>query len=170
MGTFNPSMQKATLSAIDSDVHGLISKRTAELDGVSVTEVTFAPGARWSNDLKSYAGTELCELPHVRSCSTGDSPSGWPTDRARSSRQACARCRRPHAPSTTWHTWRLSTVNQGFGRAASCLGGDVSAASVPLAGTTPRLPIGIDGESVLLDLPVACATWPGALRVLLPGG
>jgi len=65
MGTFNPSMQKATLSAIDSDVHGLISKRTAELDGVSVTEVTFAPGARWSNDLKSYAGTELCELSHV---------------------------------------------------------------------------------------------------------
>ena len=62
MGTFNPSMQKATLSAIDSDVHGLISKRTAELDGVSVTEVTFAPGARWSNDLKSYAGTELCAL------------------------------------------------------------------------------------------------------------
>ena len=54
MGTFNPSMQKATLSAIDSDVHGLISKRTAELDGVSVTEVTFAPAARWSNDLKSY--------------------------------------------------------------------------------------------------------------------
>lgn len=46
----------------------------------------------------------------------------------------------------------------------------MSAASVPLAGTTPRLPIGIDGESVLLDLPVACATWPGALRILLPGG
>jgi len=39
MGTFNPSMQKATLSAVDSDVHGLISKRTAELDGVAVTEV-----------------------------------------------------------------------------------------------------------------------------------
>jgi hypothetical protein len=65
MGTFNPSMQKATLSAVDSDVHGLISKRTTELDGMSGTEVTFAPGTRWSNDLKSYAGTELCELPHV---------------------------------------------------------------------------------------------------------
>jgi hypothetical protein len=65
MGTYNPAMQKATLAAIESDVHGLISKRTAELDGVSVTEVTFAPGARWSNDLKEYAGTELCELPHV---------------------------------------------------------------------------------------------------------
>ena len=35
------------------------------LDGVSVTRVTFAPGARWSVDLKPYAGTELCELPHV---------------------------------------------------------------------------------------------------------
>jgi quercetin dioxygenase-like cupin family protein len=65
MSTYNPAMQKATLAAVDSDVHGLISKRTAELDGVSVTEVTFAPGARWSNDLKDYAGTELCELPHV---------------------------------------------------------------------------------------------------------
>ena len=65
MGTYNPAMQKATLANVDKDVHGLISKRTAELDGVSVTEVTFAPGARWSNDLKSYAGTELCELPHV---------------------------------------------------------------------------------------------------------
>ncbi|MGD9527884.1 cupin domain-containing protein [Pseudonocardia sp.] len=65
MGTFNPSMQKATLASVDRDVHGLISKRTAELDGVSVTEVIFAPGARWSNDLKAYAGTELCELPHV---------------------------------------------------------------------------------------------------------
>jgi hypothetical protein len=65
MGTYNPAMQKATLAAIGSDVHGLISKRTAALDGVSVTEVTFAPGARWSNDLKEYAGTELCELPHV---------------------------------------------------------------------------------------------------------
>ena len=65
MTAYHPAMQKATLAAIDSDVHGLISKRTAELDGVEVTEVTFAEGARWSNDLKSYAGTELCELPHV---------------------------------------------------------------------------------------------------------
>ncbi len=61
----NPTMQKARLADIPSDVHGLISKRTAELDGVSVTEVTFARGARWSTDLKDYAGTELCELPHV---------------------------------------------------------------------------------------------------------
>jgi hypothetical protein len=32
---------------------------------VSVTEVTFGVGARWSQDLKEFAGTELCELPHV---------------------------------------------------------------------------------------------------------
>lgn len=65
MGSYSPAMQKAHLSDIDSDVHGLISKRTAQLDGVAVTEVTFGTGARWSNDLKEYAGTELCELPHV---------------------------------------------------------------------------------------------------------
>ncbi|MGE0219799.1 cupin domain-containing protein [Mycolicibacterium sp.] len=63
--SYNRAMQKARLADVPSDAHGLISKRTAELDGVSVTEVTFAPGARWSNDLKEYAGTDLCELPHV---------------------------------------------------------------------------------------------------------
>ncbi|MDT5109485.1 MAG: hypothetical protein QOE04_4609 [Mycobacterium sp.] len=65
MSNFHPAMQKARLADVESDVHGLISKRTAELDGVSVTQVTFAAGARWSNDLKEYAGTELCQLPHV---------------------------------------------------------------------------------------------------------
>jgi hypothetical protein len=65
MGNFHPAMQKARLADIDSDVHGLISKRTAELDGVAVTQVTFDVGARWTNDLKDYAGTELCQLPHV---------------------------------------------------------------------------------------------------------
>jgi hypothetical protein len=58
-------MQKADLDAIPPDVHGLISKQTAELDGVDVTRVRFDVGARWSNDLKDYAGTESCELPHV---------------------------------------------------------------------------------------------------------
>ena len=65
MSTFHPAMQKARLVDVASDVHGLISKRTVELEGVSVTEVTFDRGARWSQDLKDYAGTELCELPHV---------------------------------------------------------------------------------------------------------
>src|SRR3954447_25867681 len=65
MTTYHPAMQKARFADIESDVHGLISKRTAELDGVSVTQVTFDKGARWANDLKEYAGTALCELPHV---------------------------------------------------------------------------------------------------------
>jgi hypothetical protein len=65
MATYNRAMQKARIADIPADVHGLISKKTAQLDGVAVTEVTFQPGARWSKDLKAYAGTDLCELPHV---------------------------------------------------------------------------------------------------------
>ena len=65
MPTYSPLLQKAHLADIEPDVHGLISKRTAELDGVSVTEVTFGVGARWSQDLKDYAGTASCLLPHV---------------------------------------------------------------------------------------------------------
>lgn len=71
MGDFHPAMQKARFADIESDVHGLISKRTAALDGVSVTAVTFDKGARWSNDLKEYAGTDLCELPHVAVVTSG---------------------------------------------------------------------------------------------------
>jgi hypothetical protein len=59
------AMQKADLDSISPDVHGLISKQTAHLDGVDVTRVRFDVGVRWSNDLKGYAGTDLCELPHV---------------------------------------------------------------------------------------------------------
>lgn len=69
--SYNPSMQKATLAEIAPDVHGLISKRTATLDGVSVTQVTFAVGAKWSRDLKDYAGTDTCELPHVALVTAG---------------------------------------------------------------------------------------------------
>jgi hypothetical protein len=46
MGTYNPGIPQATFAAIGGDVHGLISKRIAE-DGVRVTELTFAAGARW---------------------------------------------------------------------------------------------------------------------------
>ena len=71
MSSYNPAMQKAHLADVQADTHGLISKKTAELDGVAVTEVTFAPGARWSNDLKPHAGTDLCELPHVALVTAG---------------------------------------------------------------------------------------------------
>lgn len=65
MPVYNPQMQRASFDAITPDVHGKISKRTAQLDGVTVTRVTFDVGARWSADLKDYAGTDSCELPHV---------------------------------------------------------------------------------------------------------
>jgi hypothetical protein len=48
-----------------SDAHGKIKKQTVTLQGVSVTRVTFDVGAKWSNDLKEYAGTDSCQLPHV---------------------------------------------------------------------------------------------------------
>jgi diacylglycerol kinase family enzyme len=49
-----------------------------------------------------------------------------------------------------------------------------TAARITLHGTPShamaQLPAGIDGEAVLLDLPVVCEIRPGALRVLLPRG
>ena len=45
MSTYNTALQKAHLADAASDAHGLISKKTAELDGVAVTEVTFRAGA-----------------------------------------------------------------------------------------------------------------------------
>ena len=59
------TMQKGNLGTAEADVHGRIAKATVALDGVTVTQVTFGPGARWSEDLKAYAGTGSCELPHV---------------------------------------------------------------------------------------------------------
>ena len=59
------TMQKGSLDEAESEPHGLISKATVSLSGVSVTRVTFDVGAKWSNDLKSHAGTDTCALPHV---------------------------------------------------------------------------------------------------------
>lgn len=58
-------MQKANIDNIKPDEHGKISKQVATMDGVTAIKVTFNPGAKWSTDLKHYAGTELCDLPHV---------------------------------------------------------------------------------------------------------
>ena len=63
--SYFPKMQKGNLDAVVADHHGLIKKETVELKGVSVTRVTFDVGAKWSRDLKDYAGTHSCELPHV---------------------------------------------------------------------------------------------------------
>jgi len=43
-----------------------------------------------------------------------------------------------------------------------------TAARITLHGAAARLPAGIDGELVLLDLPIVCEIRPGALRVRLP--
>ena len=63
--SYFPKMQKGNLDAVKADHHGLIKKETVVLNGVSVTRVTFDVGAKWSKDLKDYAGTHSCELPHV---------------------------------------------------------------------------------------------------------
>jgi hypothetical protein len=59
------TMQRANLDSVEADTHGKIKKETAVLEGVRVTRVTFDVGARWANDLKEYAGTDSCLLPHV---------------------------------------------------------------------------------------------------------
>ncbi|RZU51167.1 diacylglycerol kinase family enzyme [Krasilnikovia cinnamomea] len=45
-----------------------------------------------------------------------------------------------------------------------------TATRITLHGTADRLPAGIDGESVLLDLPIVCEIRPHARQVLLPPG
>jgi quercetin dioxygenase-like cupin family protein len=59
------TMQKAHLDSVTPDAHGNISKQSVKLDTVSVTKVKFDVGAKWSKDLKPYARTESCLLPHV---------------------------------------------------------------------------------------------------------
>jgi mannose-6-phosphate isomerase-like protein (cupin superfamily) len=63
--SFSPEMQKGTFGAVRPDRHGKITKETVSLKGVAATKVTFGVGAKWSQDLKAYAGTESCQLPHV---------------------------------------------------------------------------------------------------------
>lgn len=69
--SYFPDMQTATLAEITPDVYGRISKRSVSLNGVDATEVTFHVGSKWSADLKDYAGTDLCELPHVAYVTAG---------------------------------------------------------------------------------------------------
>lgn len=65
-------MQKKSLNEPDEVArYDLISKENVVLDGVEVHRVTFAPGARWSHDLKPHAGTASCELSHVAYVATG---------------------------------------------------------------------------------------------------
>jgi uncharacterized metal-binding protein/quercetin dioxygenase-like cupin family protein len=61
----SPRMQKGNLEAADIHVYHRVRKQSLTLDGVTVTQVTFDPGARWSVDLASKAGTKSCASPHV---------------------------------------------------------------------------------------------------------
>jgi len=79
--SYFPQMQKGSLDAAEADYHGLIKKETVALNGVSVTRVTFDVGAKWSQDLKAYAGTHSCQLPHVALVVGGTCASSWMTDR-----------------------------------------------------------------------------------------
>ncbi len=78
-----PGMQKGNLDSIKADEHGKIRKETVALNGVSVTRVTFDVGAKWSNDLKDYAGTHSCELPQSLSCFRERFGSSWMMARKR---------------------------------------------------------------------------------------
>jgi uncharacterized RmlC-like cupin family protein len=67
-----PTMQKKNLDHPDGiDTYSLIKKEEVVLDGVTVHRVTFAQGARWSTDLKPYANTASCLLPHVAFVQSG---------------------------------------------------------------------------------------------------
>jgi diacylglycerol kinase family enzyme len=44
----------------------------------------------------------------------------------------------------------------------------LTAAEVTVDADTPEIPVGIDGETVLVTTPVRCAIRPGALRVVVP--
>jgi hypothetical protein len=59
------TMLKANLDSAEPEVHGKISKQSVTLDTVTAIKVTFDVGAKWSVDLKEYAGTDTCHLPHV---------------------------------------------------------------------------------------------------------
>jgi diacylglycerol kinase family enzyme len=66
------------------------------------------------------------------------------------------------------------TVNSAA-QAAGLLGGRRSRGLTSLAGPevivdadAAQIPVGVDGEALLLDTPVRCTVQPGALRVLVP--
>jgi hypothetical protein len=65
---------------------------------------------------------------------------------------------------------RLRRDMQRHGRAGPPGEGVITwtAARITLHGTAAQLPAGIDGEAVLLDLPVVCEIRPHALQILLP--
>jgi hypothetical protein len=53
-------MRRVSPAEAKSEPHGLISRKSATLQGVSVTWFYLNIGAKWSNDLKNYARTSGC--------------------------------------------------------------------------------------------------------------
>jgi hypothetical protein len=54
----------------DFQSHGRLDLLAFE-GGVSIGKGTLEPGWKWSNDVKSIAGTESCEAPHTGYCISG---------------------------------------------------------------------------------------------------
>jgi len=44
----------------------------------------------------------------------------------------------------------------------------LTAEKIEITADTPQIPVGVDGESVLMSTPVTCTVSPGALRVWVP--
>lgn len=71
MGDYNSAMQKANFVSrqVETEDIGRIMKRTARLDGVKVTLVTFGPGASVQEDAVDSGyfpeGVHSCPLAHV---------------------------------------------------------------------------------------------------------
>ena len=58
----------------------------------------------------------------------------------------------------------IGLVRRGAGRGITALSADEIIVESP----RPEIPVGIDGETVMMPTPVRCAIVPGALRVVLP--
>ena len=55
-------------------------------------------------------------------------------------------------------------IRRGHGTGVTVL----TAGEVTVDADTPQIPVGIDGETVMLPTPVRCTTQPRALRVVVP--
>jgi hypothetical protein len=58
-------MQRLQFNGIPPKIHGKVSTRRVQGSGLVATEVTFSPGARWSNDVGSASAEQYCSLPHI---------------------------------------------------------------------------------------------------------